>query len=276
MNLHLKLDAEPADEWTLEASGRDAALAGSLRSNLIVETYRALAPRGPALRLWVRNQIPLGMGCGSSAAALLAGVALANRFGELGWRPGQVLEEACRREGHPDNVAACFHGGFTVSSIEPDGSVRTASFAAIPAWRLLLCLPPASLSTAVARAMLPATCSRGDAVANIQSTAMLVAAFAQRRADLLLTGTRDRLHQPYRAQLCPLLGRLLPLTGTEGIFSVTLSGAGPAVLLVTDASAGIEPLRERIAQAAGDLDPEVVETRMSMGVQIDGVPISGT
>jgi len=68
------------------------------------------------LALVLHNEIPLGMGMGSSAAALLAGVLLANHFGELGWTGQQILEEACRREGHPDNVAACWLGGMTSSA----------------------------------------------------------------------------------------------------------------------------------------------------------------
>ena len=83
--------------------------------NLILDTYRDVLARAgkpvAALDLRIDNQIPLGMGCGSSAAALLAGVLLANHFGGLGWPLHGSMEEACRREGHPDNVAACAMGG---------------------------------------------------------------------------------------------------------------------------------------------------------------------
>src|SRR5207302_2344638 len=130
----------------------------------------------PALHLQLHNEIPLGMGCGSSAAALLAGVLFANHFGNLNWNAGQILEEACRREGHPDNVAACYLGGMTASSLTKDGLV-TATCGQNLAWNLLLALPSASLSTKKARALLPAHYSREDAVANIQVTALLVAAF---------------------------------------------------------------------------------------------------
>ncbi len=160
------------------------------------------------------------MGCGSSAAALLAGVLLANHFGDLGWTGYQAMEEACRREGHPDNVAACWLGGMTVSaataSPEDAETIATASFANAGErsdWKLLLVIPPASLSTEKARALLPAAYSRADAVTNVQNTALLVSAFALGRADLLRTAMQDRIHQPYRAAVCPLLPRLLPLAG---------------------------------------------------------------
>ncbi len=180
------------------------------------------------------------MGCGSSAAAILAGVYLANHFGELLWSPSRSSTRPAIREGHPDNVAACFHGGMTASStvlthsVEPEPTTLTATLGRDLPWRLLLALPKRSLSTATARALLPASYPRADAVANIQATALLVAAFALARPDLLAAAMHDRLHQPFRAAVCPLLPALLPLTGHHGIYGVALSGAGPSVLLIAD------------------------------------------
>ena len=193
---------------------------------------------------------------------------LANHFGLLGWTQDQVLNEACRREGHPDNVAACFHGGFTVSSAEPDGRVVTASFGRELDWQLLLVLPPESLSTAVARNLLPDSYSRAQAVSNVQATAMLVAAFAQGRPDLLVAGPRDNLHQPYRSQVCPLLPRLLPLCGSGGVCSVTLSGAGPSVLLILEPATSLQEVKAAVLQAAGAPVPELVVTRIAPGMQV--------
>ena len=260
MELWLEVEAEAAVEFEIAARGRDAEVVGALPGNLLVETYREVASAGPALRLRVRNEIPLGMGCGSSAAALLAGVMLANEFGGLGWAPEQVLAEACRREGHPDNVAACFHGGLTASAMAA-GKVATATLGGRVPWRLLLALPRTGLATAKARAMLPEVYSRADVVGNLQATALLVMAFAQGRPDLLAAGTRDRVHQPYRMDACPLLAALLPLAGSEGIYSVTLSGAGPSVLLIADERAPVEELRARVRDRAGEV--EMLETRVA-------------
>jgi homoserine kinase len=296
MQLYLEVEAREAGDFSIEATGRDAGLVGSLERNLMVETYRALATAGPALALKIRNGIPLGMGCGSSAAALVAGVMLANHFGRLGMTADEVVDEASRREGHPDNVAACFYGGLTVSSMameptlaargwgtageggggegmamEPTLAARgwgtrrmrvtAATFGAELGWRLLLALPGEGLATTKARAMLPESYSRGDAVENIQATALLVAAFALGRPELLGAGTRDRIHQPYRSAACPLLPLLGPLAGREGIYSVTLSGAGPSVLLICDAEQPASAQVAAIQAAAGDVD--VVETRMA-------------
>jgi homoserine kinase len=270
MQLYLNVRASVAETFAIEASGRDVALVGSLERNLMVETYRDLLPDGPALHLTVKNEIPLGMGCGSSAAALLAGVMLANHFGELGLSPEALLAEACRREGHPDNVAACFHGGLTLSAMDADG-VTAATLGTDLPWRLLVAIPGASLATSEARALLPDTYPRQDVVENVQATALLVAAFALGRPELLAQGTRDRMHQPYRSRACPLLPALLPLAGTPGVYSVTLSGAGPSVLLIVDAGANLEDLVTRVRAAAGDPDLEVIATSISGGAWDDQV-----
>lgn len=269
MALYLTIDAEVSESgaFVIEATGRNADLCCAVEDNLILTTYiDVLANAGrlsPRLRLKLHNEIPLGMGCGSSAAALLAGVFLANHFGQLSWAPQQILEEACRREGHPDNVAACFYGGMTVSAMLDANYVSTATYKQNINWNLLLALPSAALSTSKARALLPETYSRGDAVANIQSTALLVSAFAQGRGDLLAAAMQDRIHQPYRMEACPLLPRLLPLSGTPGILGVALSGAGPSVLLITDPSASPTELITRIREAAHNPALEIIQTTIS-------------
>jgi homoserine kinase len=274
MALYLDIEAEISDAgaFSIEATGRNAQACSVIENNLILMTYMDVLTNAgklsPRLFLKLHNEIPLGMGCGSSAAALLAGVLLANHFGELNWPRQQILEEACRREGHPDNVAACFLGGMTVSAMDED-SVKTATYTEDLKWNLLLALPPASLSTSKARAMLPSHYSREDAVLNIQSTALLVSAFALGRGDLLATAMRDRIHQPYRIQACPLLGRLMPLSGTPGFLGVALSGAGPSVLMVTDKP--LPKLLGKIREAAEDPDVEILETTIAAGAEFSGL-----
>ena len=284
--LTLTIDAEvnaspDASPLTIEATGRNADRVSRTSNNMIFETYRDVLEHADRpvlpLHLRIQNEIPLGMGCGSSAAALLAGVMLANHFGGLGWSMQTVIDEASRREGHPDNVAACALGGFTVSAVDDavkDGSrglpaesgavVAATSGANLP-WKLLLALPSTSLATERARALLPSAYSRADAVANLQRVALLVAAFTQGRGDLLRVAMQDRLHQPYRMEACPLLPRLLPLAGEPGVLGVALSGAGPSVLVIASPDADTARLIERIRVAAGDPDLEVVETAIRSG-----------
>jgi homoserine kinase len=268
MALYLTVEATTAEAFRIDATGRDAALCSALENNLILTTYLdVLASAGilaPRLYLQLNNEIPLGMGCGSSAAALLAGILLANHFGELNLSSEQILEEACRREGHPDNVAACYLGGMTVSCVTSSG-VITATCGQNLNWNLMLALPPAGLATSKARALLPAHYAREDAVANVQATALLVAAFSQDRGDLLRFAMEDRLHQPYRRKACPLLPLLLPLVETRGVLGVALSGAGPSVLVIAEESgpAALDPI---IRQAAGDPNVEIIHTRIAGGI----------
>lgn len=268
LGLYLTIEARvnaAGPDFRVEASGRDAALVRAIDGNLLIETYRSLAPNAPALELVIANEIPLGMGLGSSAAALVAGVLLANHFGGLQMDEQETLAEACRREGHPDNVAACLLGGFTVSAMD-QGRVSAASFPAdrVP-WKVFVALPGSGLATAKARALLPSSYSRADAVANVQASALLVSAFALGRADLLGRAMQDRLHQPYRAEVCPLLPRLLPLAGAGGVLGVALSGAGPSVLLLADAAVELPAVKSRVLEAVGERECELLEVSVSRG-----------
>lgn len=280
LSLALEVEASPADVFSIAASGRDIRLVEQLDRNLILTTYAdVLQEQGrpvQPLRLVVRNGIPLGMGCGSSAAALCAGVSLADAFGDFGWSTEQVLDEAARREGHPDNVAACVQGGFTISRTLPktgrtdraQGTV-TATFGGEELrWRLLLALPTASLATESARALLPPSYSRADAVESVQMTALLVSAFALDRPELLRAATADRLHQPFREPACPLFAALKPLALHPHVFSVTLSGAGPSVLLVVDEQ--FEP--EAVERAAGPLLAELLPVGIAGGMVRRALP----
>jgi homoserine kinase len=243
LDFFLEIEAEPAPEFSIVATGRDANLCRELQNNLILDVYsRVLRESGnPVTPLAVRmhNEVPLGMGCGSSAAGRLAGIAMAVHFGELGWSADRILEEACRLEGHPDNAAACWLGGFVVTASE-GGKVHLARVLPPTDWRAIVVLPPDSLATSKARAVLPESYCRADAVVNIQAVSLLGLAFAQARGDLLRAAMQDRIHQPYRTPICPMLPQLLPLAGTHGIFGVALSGAGPAVLVIVRSEGDLE------------------------------------
>lgn len=235
LDFYLEIEATPAAEFSIATTGRDRERCARIEDNLILEIYkRLLAAHGkPVVPLAIRmkNAIPLGMGCGSSAAGRLAAIALAVHFGELDWDSERILEEASALEGHPDNAAACWLGGFVAAACE-GRQVHVARVVPPPQWRAIVVLPAEPLATSKARAVLPEHYSRADAVKNIQSVALLGLAFAQGRGDLLHIAMQDRIHQPYRAPICPLLPLLMPLAGEDGILGVALSGAGPSVFIV--------------------------------------------
>ncbi len=271
MSIHLTVDAKLAPAFAIEATGRNAEQCGNVDGNLILETYRDVLQRHSRkvlpLHLKLHNEIPLSMGCGSSAAALLAGVVLADYAGGLRLGEEGIVAEAARREGHPDNVAACWYGGFTVSAPAENSAIAFATFPAQPAWEMLLALPETSLATKEARALLPDTYSKADAVFNIQRASLLTAAFAQGKLDLLKIAMQDRVHQPYRESVCPLLALLAPLSAEPEIAGVALSGAGPSVLVFLAADTPVIAAETRL-KALLPSQTELISLRMSAGASV--------
>ena len=249
-SMYLRVKTRVSDEFSITAKGRDAQICGNLHNHLILDTYRevleseekAILP----LALQINNKIPIGKGCGSSAAARLAGIALAVHFGKLRWSDSQIVSEAARREHHPDNAAACWLGGVAVAGTA-NGWTVTASISPKGRWPLLLALPSEALSTEKARRVLPDQYSRADAVTNIQSSALLITAFTQGRPDLLRAALHDRMHEPYRAALCPLLPALQQLKSFKMI-GVALSGAGPSVLIFLNPQSNVDTATREVAR----------------------------
>jgi homoserine kinase len=251
MDFYIKISASPAAEFSIKATGRDQGICGKIENHLILETYqdvlsragRAVAP----LSLRIDNDIPIGKGCGSSAAARLAGIAMANRFGRLRWTDAQIIGEASRREHHPDNASACWMGGLTVARMSGESEAQVAVIRPKGKWPLLLAIPDQPLSTEEARQVLPAYYSRADAVTNVQNSMLLLSAFVQGRADFLSAALEDRIHQPYRAPLCPLLPSLQELKGKNGILGAVLSGAGPSVLVFLEPGTSMSKARKAVS-----------------------------
>jgi homoserine kinase len=270
IDLYITIDARAASAFSITATGRDEEICGSVENNLIFTTYceilQAQSAKVVPLSLRVKNEIPIGKGCGSSAAARLAGIALANHFGHLRWTDAQIIGEAARREHHPDNASACWMGGLTVARMSGEAEAQVVCIRPKRKWPLLLAIPDEALSTEEARSVLPAQYSRADAVANIQNSMLLLAAFTQGRHDLLSVALEDRIHQPYRAPLCPLLPSLQELTGKPGVLGSALSGAGPSVIVFLDPGSSAQKTRKSIAAhlARSGLRAELLPTKITL------------
>ena len=276
LDFYLQIEAEASPSFRISALGLDRERCGRLDDNLILEVYKDLLrnngrPITP-LAIQMENDIPLGMGCGSSAAGRLAAIVLANHFGRLRWTSERILEQVCMLEGHPDNAAACWLGGFVAAACEGE-RVHVARVAPPAAWRAIVVLPSEPLPTSKARAVLPETYPSADVVGNIQSVALLGLAFAQGRGDLLRVAMQDRIHQPYRTGICPLLPRLLPLAGEHGILGAALSGAGPAMLVIVDGEDRLEEASRAIREAAGTAGDQSRPTLRVCRFSPDGVLI---
>jgi homoserine kinase len=256
MDLYITIEARPAPAFSITVTGRDQEICRNLENHLILKTYNeillAQGQKVVPLSLRINNEIPIGKGCGSSAAARLAGIALANHFGRLQWTNAQIVGEASRREHHADNASACWMGGLTVARMSGKTGTQVVCVRPKGKWPLLLAIPDEAMSTEEARRVLPAEYSRADTVANIQNSMFLLAAFTQGNHHLLSAALEDRIHQPYRAAFSPLLPCLQELTGERGVLGAALSGAGPSVIVFLDPSSPAKKTRASVeAHLAG-------------------------
>ena len=234
LGIYLTCRFRRASEYRVRVSGRDADSIPNGAENLILQTAREVARRQdrelPPVDLEIENDIPVGKGFGSSAAALVAGVVLADRVLGLGWDEHRLLDEAARIEGHPDNVSAAVLGSVTAAAIGDDGVTRAVRLEIPRAFSVAVVCPNFELSTPAMRAVLPAEYPRADAVFNIQRATLLVAALLKGDRDAFPVAFEDRLHQPYRLAQVPGLEAVLKLR-RPGLLGCALGGAGPAVLV---------------------------------------------
>ncbi len=232
--IYLECRFRPAPQLAIRARGRDAEQIPSGEDNLIWQTALAVArdvrETLPPIELEIDNQIPIGKGLGSSAAALTAGVVIADRVLGLNWKPLRILDEAARIEGHPDNVAACVLGSIVAAAIDSGGVARAVRLELPARFGVAVVTPDFDLPTTTARAVLPDSYSRADAVFNVQRAALLIAALATGTATAFPAALEDRFHQPYRAPLVPGLEEILRLRA-PGLLGCALSGAGPSILV---------------------------------------------
>jgi homoserine kinase len=220
-------------------------------------------------RVHIKNPIPLGRGLGSSGAAIVAGVNLANEVGNLGLSKARMLDYCLMEERHPDNVAAALYGGFVGTYLnelspedterleiplsevlpEPAGGVDTGlrppepphdighfkKFKWAPEIKCICIIPNFEVSTAKARDVLPSQYSRKDLVFNMQRLALLTTALGESPpdSDLIYRAMQDKIHQPYRRGLIPGLTEILASVTPQtfpGLLGICLSGAGPTIL----------------------------------------------
>lgn len=268
LRIYLTCRFTPSTRLSIRCSGRDAEVISRNEDNLIWQTALTVAGRAhmplPAADLEIVNEIPLGKGLGSSAAAITAGVIIGARLLGLDWKPARILDEAARIEGHPDNVAACIMGSVVASAVEPGGNTRAVRLDMPANFRVSVVVPNYALPTREARAVLPDVYSRADATFNIQRAALLIAALARGDASVFPAALDDRLHQPFRAQLVPGLAEILRLRA-PGLLGCTLSGAGPAVLVFYER--GYEKVCELVRQtfAMNGCTTEVISTGVAPG-----------
>ncbi|MBV8083948.1 MAG: homoserine kinase [Chloroflexi bacterium] len=242
--LGLALDIYLRVTCTLGGAGLRIAAEPSISTgsdNLIYQAmlavYRAAdSPPAIHLALGVGNDIPLSRGLGSSSAAIIAGLLLANALLGTPFDRDRLLQIGLPLEGHPDNIAPALFGGLVVSAVV-DGRPVLQRVPLARAPGVALFIPDQPMSTADARRVLPDTVPRADAVFNTGRSSLLVAALANGNFALLRAAMEDRLHQPFRAAIFPALPALIDAALAAGASGAALSGAGSTVIALCDGEA---------------------------------------
>ncbi|HSE31542.1 MAG TPA: homoserine kinase [Pyrinomonadaceae bacterium] len=207
-------------------------------TNLIYRAMSFAAAREqlqlPAVELGVHNDIPLASGLGSSAAAIVGGITLAGLLCGKELPLARIQNLASEFEGHPDNVGATLHGGFVISCRKDVDEAISIKHAWPSDIKFVVVSPRSQVSTQAARAQLPRTVTRSDAVFNIQRAALFASALQNHRYDLLWEAMRDRLHQADRASLVPGIKEALAIEKRKGFLGIALSGAGPSIIALVN------------------------------------------
>ena len=255
LNLHNTVTFRPAEGGLhITVTGEGAAAIPTDESNLVYRAAQQLfatAGRQPAgLIIEQHNRIPVSSGMGSSASAVVAGLAGANALLAAGLSRAELLDIAAEMEGHADNVAPALWGGLVLSSnlSSPGetGRFHTEQIP-IPKYAVGLVLPDVTLLTRDARALLPNQVSRADAIFNISRMGLLIRALMAGDFAKLALAMQDRLHQPYRMPLIPGFQAAVKAAQQHGAVATALSGAGPS--LIAFAPAGHEQIIQDVQAA---------------------------
>ena len=226
----VRVERDPSGGLSVTAAGHGADAVPRDASNLVVRTIAGVLGSGDGLRLHQTNAIPFGRGFGSSAAAIVAGLTLANRWLRNRYTRKELLAEAIAIEGHPDNVSASLYGGLTLSFPRTGGTVEALRLKPPAGIGITLVIPEIRVSTEKARALLPKSVPLASAAANTARAMALLQALERRRFDLLADALHDVYHVPHRARLIPAYARVVEAGLRAGAAGVTISGSGPTLL----------------------------------------------
>ncbi len=256
VNLYLRLEVERADQWEVIPCSKKLQVFPKDESNFVIQVALQTAAKFnqslPSCRIKMTSDIPLARGLGSSAAAIVAGIELANALCHLELTNEEKFRLATSIEGHPDNVGASLFGGLVVG-VQLDDSVEAVVYRDLE-FALVAVVPKQELLTKESRGVLPTQLPYSEsvqagAIANVMIAALL-------RGDYALAGrmmAKDLYHQPYRRALVPHLQEIENLAYELGAFGVALSGAGPTVVCCYEKGQG-----DKLQQKLQSHNPEMI------------------
>ena len=248
------IDFEPVDaeDYCELTSGGDAGHIDLSKDNLIYQAYAAvfayLKKPVMGIKMHFENNVPYSRGLGSSSAALIGGVKVANEVLGNPLSDTELLNVALQFEGHPYNIAPSLLGGVLISGLDENGDVFYSKITPPANLYCTVIIPDYPLATKKAREVLPQQFSMKDAVYNVGRMAMLIDAMHTGNLEQLSLAMNDKLHQPYRMSLIKGMDEIIPAAKALGALNVTISGAGPTILIVSDGEKDFTSLQEILSK----------------------------
>ncbi|HEY0827728.1 MAG TPA: homoserine kinase [Bacilli bacterium] len=237
LNLYAWIEMKFSEETKINLIGEQMAGISNTKSNLVYkvaqQVFNEAGVHHPDLEIFMYSDIPLTRGLGSSASAIIGGMAAANALIGNALTQDKLFQMASRLENHPDNVGASLFGGL-IAAFWDGNRAEYVRMEPDPRLEILVAVPDFHLSTEKARIALPRQVSMEDAVFNVGHSSLLVAALSTGNLTMIKHAMKDRLHQPYRASLIPGMSRILLEAEHHGALGVALSGAGPTLLALVD------------------------------------------
>ncbi len=257
---------ETGEGLNIRASGEGAEKLNKGNRNLLTKAYARVhqlcGKNMEGVSISSHNEILMSSGLGSSAAAIVAGVLGANEMLGNPLSQGELLKLASDLEGHPDNIAPALLGGLVISTKADDGFLWKRH--EIPEWTVVVVKPQLEWTTKMARAVLPKSVSRADAIFNIGRSMLVVEALLNGDLEFLRKVMDDRIHQSYR--LRHISGGMAAYKTARRFGAAALSGAGPSIIVFTvpdhaeDAKAQIASVFEERGIRAKSLVTKPVKT----------------
>ncbi|WP_096436426.1 homoserine kinase [Alteribacter populi] len=243
INRYLTIRVSKSDDWKFIPQSANLDNLPSGKTNLIYQTAasiaedfnRSLSP----CEVLVTSEIPLARGFGSSAAAIVAGIELADKLLNLKLSITEKVQRASRYEGHPDNVAASIHGGLVIGThLSHETEVVNGIY---PEVDIVAVIPDYELKTSSSRNLLPSQLPYKEAVQASSISNVLVAALMQNNWDLAgKMMQKDLFHHPYREHAIPELKKAASIASELNVHGFSLSGAGPTIMCFAPQGTGAD------------------------------------
>lgn len=264
LNLFNSITVQTSSSWEIRLTGKYNTDLPVDESNLVWQTMRFLWEKvnypAPQVTLTLENNIPPARGLGSSSAAIVGGLMVANALAGKPFSQLELLQMANELEGHPDNVTPALYGGVTLA-VETAAGILPRVLNQNAHINVVVVIPEFLLNTSKSRKVLSSQIPRSDAVFNIAHSGLVIEAFIREDYTLLKEGMRDRLHQSQRAALVPGLPEALSSALNNGAYGAALSGSGPTLLAF--------PAPEHIQQVAEGM----VQTFAKHGLKAQAYPL---